>query len=85
MMTLIKISEQAIGQEIVQTVSARELHAFLEIKRDFSNWIKDRINKYDFKKERDYILTLAKIGERQNVVLKEYHLTLNVAKELSML
>lgn len=48
-MTLIKISEQAIGQEIVQTVSARELHAFLEVKRDFSNWIKDRINKYDFK------------------------------------
>ncbi|UJM32731.1 antA/AntB antirepressor family protein [Bartonella henselae] len=83
-MTLIKISEQAIGQEIVQTVSARELHAFLEVKRDFSNWIKDRINKYDFKEERDYILTLAKIGERQNVVLKEYHLTLSVAKELSM-
>ncbi|WP_122364083.1 antA/AntB antirepressor family protein [Bartonella tribocorum] len=69
---------------MVQTVSARELHAFLEVKRDFSNWIKDRINKYDFKEERDYILTLAKIGERQNVVLKEYHLTLSVAKELSM-
>ncbi|CAK00931.1 anti-repressor protein [Bartonella tribocorum] len=60
------------------------MHAFLEVKRDFSNWIKDRINKYDFKEERDYILTLAKIGERQNVVLKEYHLTLSVAKELSM-
>ncbi|UNF47301.1 antA/AntB antirepressor family protein [Bartonella krasnovii] len=84
MNTLIEIKEQAIGQETVQTVNARELHAFLEVKRDFSNWIKDRINKYDFKEERDYILTLAKIGERQNVVLKEYHLTLSVAKELSM-
>ncbi|WP_273757780.1 antA/AntB antirepressor family protein, partial [Bartonella sp. AU55XJBT] len=83
-MTLIKISEQAIGQEIVQAVNARELHTFLGIKRDFSNWIKDRINKYGFKEERDYILTLAKIGERQNVVLKECHLTLSVAKELSM-
>ncbi|WP_345097107.1 antA/AntB antirepressor family protein, partial [Bartonella acomydis] len=84
MNTLIEIKEQAIGQETVQTVNARELHAFLEVKRDFSNWIKDRINKYDFKEERDYILTLAKIGERQNVVLKEYYLTLSVAKELSM-
>ncbi|WP_375681684.1 MULTISPECIES: antA/AntB antirepressor family protein [unclassified Bartonella] len=84
MNTLIEIKEQVIDQETVQTVNARELHAFLEVKRDFSNWIKDRINKYDFKEERDYILTLAKIGERQNVVLKEYYLTLSVAKELSM-
>ncbi|UTO28703.1 antA/AntB antirepressor family protein [Bartonella harrusi] len=85
MNTLITISEKIIDHETVKTVNARELHAFLEVKRDFSNWIKDRINKYDLKEGRDYILTLAKIGERQNVVLKEYYLILNVAKELSML
>ncbi|WP_375664987.1 MULTISPECIES: antA/AntB antirepressor family protein [unclassified Bartonella] len=85
MNTLIPISEQTVGQEIVQTVNARELHAFLEAKRDFSNWIKDRIIKYNLEEGIDYILTLAKTGERQNVVLKEYYLTLNVAKELSML
>ncbi|UNE54376.1 antA/AntB antirepressor family protein [Bartonella machadoae] len=82
---LININQTEIDGELVQTVNARELHAFLEVKRDFSNWIKDRINKYDLKEGRDYILTLAKIGERQNVVLKEYYLILNVAKELSML
>ncbi|WP_273755830.1 antA/AntB antirepressor family protein [Bartonella sp. MM73XJBT.G] len=84
MNTLIPISEQTVGQEIVQTVNARNLHAFLEAKRDFSNWIKDRIIKYNLEEGIDYILTLAKTGERQNVVLKEYYLTLNVAKELSM-
>ncbi|WP_375702750.1 antA/AntB antirepressor family protein, partial [Bartonella sp. CL43QHWL] len=42
MNTLIKISEQAVGKEIIQTVNARELHVVLEVKRDFSNWIKDR-------------------------------------------
>ncbi|WP_375706105.1 antA/AntB antirepressor family protein [Bartonella sp. AA2SXKL] len=85
MNTLIPISEQTVGQEIVQTVNARNLHTFLEAKRDFSNWIKDRIIKYNLEEGIDYILTLAKTGERQNVVLKEYYLTLNVAKELSML
>ncbi|VEJ45789.1 antA/AntB antirepressor family protein [Bartonella vinsonii] len=85
MNTLIEIREQVIDGDTVQTVNARDLHAFLEAKRDFSNWIKDRIIKYNLEEGIDYILTLAKTGERQNVVLKEYYLTLNVAKELSML
>ncbi|WP_375706464.1 antA/AntB antirepressor family protein [Bartonella sp. AA6HLJMS] len=85
MNTLIEIREQVIDGDTVQTVNARNLHAFLEAKRDFSNWIKDRIIKYNLEEGIDYILTLAKTGERQNVVLKEYYLTLNVAKELSML
>ena len=31
-----------------QLVSARELHEFLEVGRDFTTWIKGRISKYDF-------------------------------------
>ncbi|WP_404977257.1 antA/AntB antirepressor family protein [Bartonella sp. AU55XJBT] len=84
-MTLIKISEQTIDQEIVQTVSARDLHTFLEVKRDFSNWIKDRINKYSFIENKDYIV-FANFGEnlQGGRPSKDYHLTLSVAKELSM-
>ncbi|WP_375615451.1 antA/AntB antirepressor family protein [Bartonella sp. AC10YNML] len=85
MNTLIKISEQAVGQEIIQTVNARELHVFLEVKRDFSNWIKDRINKYSFLKNQDYIV-FANFGEnfQGGRPSTEYHLTLDMAKELSM-
>ncbi|ACS51074.1 anti-repressor protein [Bartonella grahamii as4aup] len=81
---LITISEQNINQETVQTVNARELHAFLEVGRDFTTWIKNRIKTYKFVCAKDYILTFPKTGERQNVCMTEYHLTLDMAKELSM-
>ncbi|CDO46374.1 antA/AntB antirepressor family protein [Bartonella henselae] len=81
---LIKISEKVIDQETVQTVNARELHAFLEVGRDFTTWIKNRIKAYKFVHTKDYILTFPKTGERQNVSMTEYYLTLDMAKELSM-
>ncbi|WP_144754869.1 antA/AntB antirepressor family protein [Bartonella saheliensis] len=81
---LIKISEQVIDQETVQTVNARELHTFLAIGKRFATWITNRINQYEFEEGKDYILTLPKIGKRKNVISKEYHLTLDMAKELSM-
>lgn len=74
---LIKITEKD-GEHLV---SARELHAFLESKRDFSNWIKDRISKYGFIENQDYT-TFNKIVERAKRV--EYALTLDTAKEISM-
>ncbi|WP_375656004.1 antA/AntB antirepressor family protein, partial [Bartonella sp. AA83SXKL] len=46
MNTLIKITEQTIDQEAVQTVNARELHTFLEVKSNFRDWIKNRIEDY---------------------------------------
>jgi anti-repressor protein len=46
---LIPVTTRTIGDtEPVQTVNARELHGFLEVGKDFSNWIKDRIAAYDF-------------------------------------
>ncbi|WP_156851733.1 antA/AntB antirepressor family protein [Bartonella refiksaydamii] len=84
MNTLIEISEQIIDQETVQTVNARELHTFLKIGKRFATWITNRINQYEFEEGKDFILTLPKIGKRKNVISKEYHLTLDMAKELSM-
>ncbi|MBF0150056.1 MAG: antA/AntB antirepressor family protein [Magnetococcales bacterium] len=43
-----------IGGEIIQTVNARDLHIFLDIGRDFSNWIKSRIDQGGFVDEIDY-------------------------------
>ena len=75
---LIKIEKQ--GE--IETVNARELHEFLENKQDFSNWIKARINKYGFIEDVDFTLILAKsTGGRPST---EYYISLDMAKELSM-
>ena len=77
-MELIKISEQN-GK---QAVSARDLHAFLESKRDFSNWIKDRIEKYGFIENQDFIL-LNNFGEQTGRVLKKLNCPRTLAIQLS--
>lgn len=66
------------------TVEARELHAFLEVGRDFTSWIKGRIEKYEFEEGSDYTVTLTKTGERKNVMAHQYTLSLEMAKELCM-
>jgi len=83
MTELIKITTNEDGSQVV---SARELHKFLESRRDFSNWIKDRIEKYGFIENQDYQL-LNNFGEqtgRGGHNKKEYALTLDTAKEISM-
>lgn len=47
---IIKIEER----NGIQVVSARELHQFLMNGKDFSNWIKDRIEKYEFVVNQDF-------------------------------
>ena len=63
------------------TVSARELHNFLEVGQDFTNWIKRMIN-YGFELNQDF--TIAKISEGK-VTKHEYIISLDMAKELSMI
>lgn len=81
---LIKIQPHNIGGQTIETVNARELHSFLEVGRDYTNWIKGRIEKYGFVENQDYVLTFARTGERQNVVMTEYHISVGMAKELAM-
>lgn len=82
---LISLTQSAINGELQQTVSARELHAFLESKQDFSNWIKNRIEQYDFVENADYLLhkfmEQTPSGAKHKI---EYYITLDMAKELSM-
>ena len=68
-----------------RAVSARDLHAFLESKQDFSTWIKNRIDKYDLVENVDYVV-FHKIMENPNGGRPqiEYALTIDAAKELSM-
>lgn len=52
---IIKLTAQNIGGETQQAVNARDLHSFLEVGKDFSTWIKDRIEKYGFVEDVDFV------------------------------
>ena len=65
-----------------QTVNARELHAFLEVGRDFSSWIKQRIEKYDFIDGEDFSPVLVKSITGRPAT--EYRLSIHMAKEIAM-
>jgi phage anti-repressor protein len=87
---IIKIEQDTIGGEQVQTVDARRLHKFLSVGRNFSNWIKGRIAEYGFVEGADYVTAQnlstpnpARSNSRAQRTI-EYHLTLDMAKELSM-
>lgn len=79
---LIPITAASIGGEKQKGVSARDLHAFLEVKSRFNDWIANRIKDFDFVENQDYLTLTKKIVS--GGLAKEYFLTLNMAKELSM-
>lgn len=65
-----------------QLVSARELHEFLEVSTRYNDWIKIRIEKYDFEENEDFITLTENLvyGGKQNV----HFISVDMAKELSM-
>lgn len=83
--TAITVIAGSIGGDTVQTVNARDLHAFLEVGKDFSNWVKARIEQYDFVENRDFVV-FARSGENSSGgrPAKDYALTIHMAKELAM-
>jgi phage anti-repressor protein len=74
-----------INEGDIKAVDGRTLHTFLEVGRDFSNWIKARIEKYEFVENDDYEV-LAKSGELdfKGVTKIDYIISLDMAKELAM-
>jgi anti-repressor protein len=89
--TLIPVFESTINDEVVQTVNARELHSALEVKKDFSNWMKAQIERARLVENRDYV-KLAQKGEVINQQLTttvgsriDYHLTLRAATHVALM
>lgn len=67
---------------LIQAVSARELHHFLQVQTAFKDWIARRISEYGFLEGVDFCSILSEsTGGRP---AKEYAITLDMAKELSM-
>ncbi|ECW5601333.1 phage antirepressor Ant [Salmonella enterica subsp. enterica serovar Kentucky] len=84
---LIPVFNGTIANEIALLCNARDLHAFLGVKKVFAAWITNRISEYEFIENQDYIL-LSNLGKqtsgRGGHNRKDYHLTLDTAKELAM-
>jgi phage anti-repressor protein len=82
---LIPVFTGTLQDQSVQLCNARDLHTFLQVGRDYSNWIKDRIETYGFIEGEDYSPNLAnRSGGTAGKRRIDYHLTLDTAKELSM-
>lgn len=64
-------------------MNARELHAFLGVGKHFGSWITDRIDQFGFTENQDFTV-FPEIGEKGGRPQLVYHLTLDMAKELSM-
>ncbi len=78
---LIPVFNGTISNQSVQLCNARELHTFLDIGKDYSTWIKNRINEYGFIQDEDYFVITERTNGRPR---KEYHITLDMGKELGM-
>ena len=85
MTELFTLVNRPVAGQAQQTVNARELHAFLENRDHFSTWIKDRISQYGFVENQDFVrfseFSEKPLGGRPSM---EYALSLDMAKELSM-
>ena len=88
MSDLIPVVDGVIGEEEQPCVDARTLHQWLKNGDRFATWIKKRIKTYGFIENEDYsmvsVISEIKKGRGGNRRSVDYLLTLDVAKELSM-
>lgn len=87
---LVPVMPGDIDGESASLVSAKQLHAFLGIGRDFTNWIKGRISQYGFTAGLDYLIVenlsspkRASAKSRQQLE-HDYMITIDMGKELAM-
>ena len=78
---LIAVFNGQIANQTIQLCNARELHSFLEITSRYNDWIKNRITDYGFVQDEDYLIVSERTNGRPR---KEYHITLDMGKELAM-
>jgi phage anti-repressor protein len=80
---LIPFARRQIGTDTVNTVNARDLYAFLEVKQRFNDWITKRIAQYGFVQGIDFTRYYDSSSANPNPPI-EYYLSFEMCKELSM-
>lgn len=83
--SLIPVFPGQIGGQSVMVCDGRDLHSFLQVGKTFAAWIKARISKYGFEENIDF-RSFFQNGKKPSGgrPVTEYHLTLDMAKELAM-
>ena len=90
MTELIPINKADFNGAEINSVNARELHAVLESKYQFADWIKSRLEETDAVENIDYIIvsekteTMTEHGKKASIK-NEYILSTDIAKEIAML
>ena len=86
MKELIAIKDKQVGEDLIKTVNARDLHEFLGVRKDFSNWIKVQVQRARLTEEQDFVV-FAQKGENPEGgrPTTEYHLTLEAGKHIAMM
>lgn len=81
---LIPVASSTINNEVTPTVNARDLHQFLQVGKDFSNWIKAQIERARLVEDRDFV-TVAQKGVGGKFGTIDYHLTIESGKHVAMM
>lgn len=88
---LVQVAQGTISGLECLVVDGRDLHATLGVKRDFTNWIKGRVEEYEFVDKADFevfdspiLANQTNIGRGGDRRTKEYRLSIDMAKELAM-
>ncbi|KJU86980.1 anti-repressor protein [Candidatus Magnetobacterium bavaricum] len=91
----LQLRTSRMGNESIQTVNAKNLHAWLEVKTGYNAWIKRRIEENGFVKDIDYVEVLIKNDQKSihadsrkrtpdsGRPETEHHLTLDMAKQIA--
>lgn len=74
-------TNKSVSGETQQLVDAQKLHTFICADSRFNDWITNRITKYGFIENQDYIKETIKTSGRPST---NYHIILDMAKELCM-
>lgn len=89
----IPLGHAILNNQTVNAVNARDLHSFLESKQRFADWIKNRIEKYNFSEGTDFTQAIDFGATEKNDALEsttygqgriDYYLSMDMAKELAM-
>lgn len=86
-MNALAITAAPIGDSTVDTVDARQLHAFLEVAKDFSDWFRAQVERARLRRGRDFVEVSPQQGEnpRGGRPRTDYALTVDAAKHVAMM